>query len=266
MKVVNLPDRLAFPEPGTVSRLSIAAKSNEMLLRSATVSNDLSLARMFTRCGVTPASVFDELSGLDDDLASHTPERNLVSVLDYSRRRVESEFALYNSVRAAPRRDYADPSQFVFDMVEVNRALHNGGGVFRTKGMEIAAPEMNSTTRFPHPKMTPALIDRLALFISHNLDLWPAVCAMAAYAGVIHAHPFPDGNGRTGRMMYNLVLLSAGVEHFVPISLVSAVTGNNFVLKIRRALLGGDWESLQRYFHDAAKLSQLWQAESEMAS
>jgi fido (protein-threonine AMPylation protein) len=84
---------------------------------------------------------------------------------------------------------------------------------------------------------------------------------MTAYAAIIHAHPFADGNGRTARTVYNLLLAKeTGSRHFVPIQLICSRTQASFLIKLRRALYGGNWAGLQAFFADATRLSHRLQA------
>lgn len=71
----------------------------------------------------------------------------------------------------------------------------------------------------PHHSRVPAAMDDLVAFIERN-DLEPFVQTMVAHAHFETIHPFPDGNGRTGRALIHSMLRSRGVAQSatVPIS------------------------------------------------
>lgn len=66
---------------------------------------------------------------------------------------------------------------------------------------------------FPSPAEVPALMGDFAAWLSSELDT-PAT-AFAAHRRLVDIHPFNDGNGRTARLLMNLVLLRGG---YPPIS------------------------------------------------
>lgn len=66
---------------------------------------------------------------------------------------------------------------------------------------------------FPSPVEVPALMGDFAVWLSAELDT-PAT-AFTAHRRLVTIHPFNDGNGRTARLLMNLVLLRGG---YPPIS------------------------------------------------
>lgn len=263
MRVINLPEQLAQPQIELLSRIRIVAKANEEILRNSTVSDPITYDRLMKRYPDTPSAMIGDLTGLHDDLVAYMPKRDEERLSAKVNARIGGEFKFYRVRADGERHDYTVPQTFIEDVSAAHRALEPNGGAFRRRGVQIVAEGMDATTHFPSWKECSALLESLALCISQTIHDLPTVAAMTAYAGIIHAHPFTDGNGRVARAMYNNVLLSAGIRHFVPISLVASLTGGSFVLKIRRALLGGDWDGLQRFFLDAAKISERWQADAE---
>ena len=61
---------------------------------------------------------------------------------------------------------------------------------------------------FPSPAEVPALMGDFAGWLG-AADLTPAT-AFTAHRRLVEVHPFDDGNGRTARLLMNLVLLRAG--------------------------------------------------------
>ncbi len=68
----------------------------------------------------------------------------------------------------------------------------------------------------PHHSHVPELIDDLVAFIARD-DLSPLVLAAVAHAQFETIHPFPDGNGRTGRALIHSILRARGLTRSVTV-------------------------------------------------
>lgn len=68
----------------------------------------------------------------------------------------------------------------------------------------------------PHPRRVPAAIADLETFLSRN-DLPPLIHAAIAHAQFETIHPFPDGNGRTGRALVHSLLRAKGLTRQVTV-------------------------------------------------
>ncbi len=68
----------------------------------------------------------------------------------------------------------------------------------------------------PHERHVPALIDDLVAFIARN-DLPVLAHAAIAHAQFETIHPFPDGNGRTGRALVHAHLRNKGLTRHVTV-------------------------------------------------
>jgi hypothetical protein len=56
-------------------------------------------------------------------------------------------------------------------------------------------------------------------------------------------------------------MVTAGSRHFLPIHSFNALTRGGLVIKVRRAIYGGDWGPLLAFFADATRLSHRFQHE-----
>lgn len=63
----------------------------------------------------------------------------------------------------------------------------------------------------PSPSKVSLLLDELVDFVNNNpLDLHPIALATILHHNFVWIHPFTDGNGRTARLLMNLILQKAG--------------------------------------------------------
>ena len=64
----------------------------------------------------------------------------------------------------------------------------------------------------PHPSHIEMLMERFILWLNspERLDLHPVKYAALAHYKLVYIHPFVDGNGRTSRLLMNLILMQAG--------------------------------------------------------
>ena len=77
----------------------------------------------------------------------------------------------------------------------------------------------------PHHTRVPAAIDDLATFLARN-DLPALAHAALAHAQFETIHPFPDGNGRTGRALIHALLRARGVTTNVTIPVSAGLLTN----------------------------------------
>jgi hypothetical protein len=67
--------------------------------------------------------------------------------------------------------------------------------------------------------------------------------ATLAHVVFVGAHPFVDGNGRIARILFNAVLINAGLSpaSYIPLKELYAVSRGSMSVHCRRALVQRDW-------------------------
>lgn len=88
-------------------------------------------------------------------------------------------------------------------------------GVWRTDRVRISG----SRHICPNPVKIPKLMDELFEYYEANKDrLHPVILSATMHEKLVTIHPFIDGNGRTARLLMNMILL----KHGYPITVISS--------------------------------------------
>jgi Fic family protein len=122
----------------------------------------------------------------------------------------------------------------------VGRSLPDIAGVYSRYPRRIAG----SPVLFPNPAKIPDLMRRLG----EDLAVAPATpeAAFALHYRLTAIHPFSDGNGRTARLLMNLLLLRAG---YPPIA-VRPEDRKAYLDALEHASLKEDLQPFQRLMHE----------------
>lgn len=88
----------------------------------------------------------------------------------------------------------------------VLRSLPGIAGLYADQGRYVLTDAGRHS--FPSPAEVPALMGDFATWLGHAPDTPPT--AFAAHRRLVDIHPFNDGNGRTARLLMNLVLIRGG--------------------------------------------------------
>nr|WP_294518577.1 Fic family protein [uncultured Rhodopila sp.] len=121
----------------------------------------------------------------------------------------------------------------------VARSEPHIAGVYSAHRRRIAG----SPVVFPNPQQVPDLMQELGRRIEHA---GPApAAAFDAHFRLAAIHPFADGNGRTARLLMNLLLIRWG---YVPIS-VRPADRNTYLDALEQGSLAGDVAPFQAFMH-----------------
>ncbi len=101
-----------------------------------------------------------------------------------------------------------------------------------------------SAAIFPNPAKIPALMQAFAVWLQ-NAPNGPAT-AFEAHFRLTAIHPFGDGNGRTARLLMNLLLIREG---YPPVA-VRPEDRKAYLEALERASITGDLHSFQTFMHE----------------
>ena len=100
----------------------------------------------------------------------------------------------------------------VDEVLSLHRVILTGiqtgdAGVYRRDRVRV----VGSPRIFPNPLKVPELVDEFEADINRDAaTLHPALSAARAHYQLVAIHPFSDGNGRTARLLMNLLLIRSG--------------------------------------------------------
>lgn len=92
--------------------------------------------------------------------------------------------------------------------VILSRVQQSDAGRYRSVRVRVTG----SSRIFPNPLKVSQLMTEFVAQINAMLERadHPVLVAAAAHVGLVHIHPFADGNGRTARLLMNLILVRHG--------------------------------------------------------
>jgi Fic family protein len=114
----------------------------------------------------------------------------------------------------------------------VLRGIHDEhAGRYRHVPVRISG----STVVLPNPRKVPELMAEFVTWLHHSDPLHPVELAAEAHYRLVTIHPFIDGNGRTARLLMNLILLMSGY----PPAIIHTADRIHYLNTLEEAQLGG---------------------------
>lgn len=114
-------------------------------------------------------------------------------------------------------------------------------GRLRTVPVRVAG----SATIFPNPTKVPELMEEFAQWL-HAASDHSASIAVEAHYRLVTIHPFADGNGRTARLLLNMILLQDG---YPPI-IVDNLKRHDYITSLERAQTTADKDEYERFMYE----------------
>lgn len=108
-----------------------------------------------------------------------------------------------------------------------------------------------STVIMPNPMKIPNLMQDFILWLRSERDTHPVKLASEAHYRLVTIHPFSDGNGRTARLLMNLILLMAGY----PPAIIRPQERLAYISSLETAQLGGAKDSYEHIIFKAVNRS-----------
>jgi Fic family protein len=122
------------------------------------------------------------------------------------------------------------------DILSLNRLLRNGIDDTNTaRYRNVPVRISGSPAVMPNPAKVPSLMQDFLQWLTTRNSLHPVAFAGEAHYRLVTIHPFVDGNGRTARLLMNLLLLMRGY----PPAIIRTRDRLAYIGALERAQLGG---------------------------
>lgn len=147
-----------------------------------------------------------------------------------------------------------DSHQFITEqeILSIQKMLLTGihddwAGVYR----QIEIFVRGSNTDFPLPHEVPTLMKRFVSWLSEQQGEHPVILTANAHFKLASIHPFRDGNGRTARLLMNLILLI----HGYPMAIIRQEQRGEYLALFDRVRKTNDMEPFYEFIAQAVDRS-----------
>lgn len=120
-------------------------------------------------------------------------------------------------------------------------------GCYRRVAVRISG----SRVIMPNPVKVPNLMADFITWLNSSKDMHPAALAGEAHYRLVTIHPFSDGNGRTARLLMNLILIMADY----PPAIIRLQERLPYITSLETAQLGGSKEAYEKIIFNAVNRS-----------
>lgn len=138
------------------------------------------------------------------------------------------------------------------DVLDIHRLILQkiddvDAGRYRTMAVRIAG----SNVVLPNAAKVPQLMQEFIAWLNTNRVSHPVTLATDAHYKLVSIHPFIDGNGRTGRLLMNLLLLQAGY----PPAVIRKADRLRYITALETGQLGGPLDAYYQLIYQTVEKS-----------
>ena len=128
------------------------------------------------------------------------------------------------------------PSPTEKDILHIHEMILKGiddthAGNYRSIPVRISG----SAVVLPNPRKIPDLMQEFGKWLTYDQGLHPVELAAEAHYRLVTIHPFVDGNGRSARLLMNMILLMSGY----PAAIIRKRDRLAYIESLEKAQLGG---------------------------
>lgn len=138
------------------------------------------------------------------------------------------------------------------DILRIHNIILKGvddshAGHFRSVPVRVSG----STVVFPNPRKVPDLMDELCDWLGKKPNLHSVELAAEAHYRLVTIHPFVDGNGRTARLLMNMILMMQGF----PPAIIRKRDRLAYITALEKAQIGGSKDAYLKLIRKATDRS-----------
>lgn len=138
------------------------------------------------------------------------------------------------------------------DILDIHRLILKGiddqnAGRYRNVAVLISG----STVVMPNPVKVPDLMSEFVVWLKASKNIHPVELATDAHYRLVSIHPFVDGNGRTARLLMNMILLMSGY----PAAIIRKRDRLKYISALEKAQLEGAYTDFQGIVYKAVDRS-----------
>jgi Fic family protein len=139
-----------------------------------------------------------------------------------------------------------DHDSFKRLLEKANSRLTNDDGGWRSTHISMNKDLRGNAIQFPDVSVVSHQLELLRQMLHVECTVPPVFAALSALALLTNCHPFRDGNGRVGRVLFNYALHKGGMPKnvYVPFYEISARSYGGYQIALREAEIRGKWEPL----------------------
>lgn len=151
--------------------------------------------------------------------------------------------------------DGDDSAAFIDTIISIARSAAGVDGL-RREPIGTTPDENGHYVIFPSEHVVEHRLQYLFATLQRQTAASRAFEAILALVWMTHCHPFIDGNGRTARILFNMLLQrNAQIPRFyLPLYEMSSLSRRGYILCVREAELYGRWGPLFEYVRVAIAL------------
>lgn len=130
----------------------------------------------------------------------------------------------------------------------VKAATSEGQSEFRVQEIRTAPDRNGQCVAYPSASHIPEQLKRIHEHWVRHVPDEPGWAALVVMTALTNLHPFDDGNGRLGRILFNWTL-NQRKEHvlYLPIYELAALSRGGYLIRLRQAQYHSQWEPLAHW-------------------
>lgn len=138
------------------------------------------------------------------------------------------------------------------DILDIHRMiLHKINDTDAGRYRTVAVRLRGSQTILPNPIKIPELMEEFIQWLSGNNPDHSAKIATDTHYKLVTIHPFVDGNGRTARLLMNLLLMQAGY----PPAIIRKEDRSAYINSLEKGQIGGSLDDYYSVIYEAVDRS-----------